>query len=293
MSSKRKSKLKKRIFMIVAVVIVLLLVVGVALQPKKTSYESVDAKTGDINTYYTFSGNVETKNRETVLSESVLQMKDIKVKEGDIVKEGDVLFTTTTDDKIKAKINGEVSKINVEENAQVMAGTSLMEIVDYDNLQISVKVDEYDMAELKVGEEATVSIGAIDKEVNGTIQSISKEGQVVNGVTFFTAVIDLAKDEDVRVGMSAEVKVAGESAKSVVILPMNVIQFDNNNQPYVYLMDDKGKVVNTTITTGINDGTNVEITSGINSGDVVYYKDNSSTTSGGFGFGGRNGGNNQ
>jgi Na+-transporting NADH:ubiquinone oxidoreductase subunit NqrF len=35
---------------------------------------------------YSFSGNVETKNRQTVVSEKMMQISDIKVKEGDKVK---------------------------------------------------------------------------------------------------------------------------------------------------------------------------------------------------------------
>lgn len=288
MNSKRKSKTKKRVVLIIAVIVVLAVVAGIVLKPKATNYKSVEAKTGNISTYYSFSGNVETKNRQTVLAEKVMQISDIKVKEGDLVKEGDVLFTTTTKDEIKAEIDGEVSKINVEDNAQVMAGISLMEIVDYNNLQINVKVDEYDISALEIGKEATVHIGAIDKEIKGTIKSISKEGQVVNGVTYFTATIDLEKDENVKVGMSAEVKLLNSSVTDAVTLPMSVVQFDESNQPYVYLMDDKKKLVVTDITTGINDGTTVEVLSGIASGDTIYYKEAASTTSGGMGFGARN-----
>jgi multidrug efflux pump subunit AcrA (membrane-fusion protein) len=288
MKSKKKSRTKKYI-LIFAVIVALLVIAFIVLQPKGTVNESVEAKTGDISTYYSFSGNVEAKNRQTVMSEKVMQISDLNVEVGDSVKEGDVLFTTTTDDEIKAEIDGEVSEINIEENAQVMAGIALMKIVDYNNLEINVKVDEYDLSALEVGKEATVYIGAIDKEMNGTVDSIAKEGQVVNGVTFFLAAINLEKDENVKVGMSAEVKFLSASVTSAVTLPMSVIQFDANNQPFVYLEADNGKTVATDITTGINDGTTVEVLSGINSGDMVYYSEKSSSSIG-FGMGSGNGG---
>ena len=62
---------------------------------------------------------------------------------------------------------------------------------------------------------------------------MSKEGQIVNGVTFFTATIDLEKDDSVKIGMSAEVKLVNSNATGVVTLPMKAIQFDDNNSPYV------------------------------------------------------------
>jgi len=291
MNTKRKSKIKKRIFLLLTLIIVIALAVVVVInRPKVNNYESVDAKSGDIKTYFSFSGNVEAKNRETVMSEKVMQISDIKVKEGEKVKEGDVLFTTTTDDEITAEIDGEVSKLNIEENEQVMAGISLIEIVDYDNLKINVKVDEYSSSALKVGKKADVYINALDKNISGTIKTISKEGQVVNSVTYFTAEINLKKDKDIKVGMSAEIKFPSKSALDVVTLPMSVIQFDETNNPFVYLKDEKENLIKTPIKTGINDGTTVEVISGIKKGDLIFYKNNISTsTNKGFGPSNRGG----
>lgn len=271
MNAKRKAKSKRWIVYCVIAVAIVFAAVFVLKRPVNASYDSVNAKTGDITTYYSFSGNIETKNRQNVMAEKIMQISEIKVKEGDAVNEGDVLIKTTAGDQIKSKINGEVVNLNVEENQQVMAGTDLMDVVDYNNLDINVKVDEYDISALEKGKEATVKIGAINKEFNGVISSMSKEGQIVNGVTFFTATVDLEKDESIKIGMSAEVKVISDMVKGVVTLPMSSIQFDDNNNPYVYKKDEKGTVVKAEITTGINDGTNVEIKSGVSDGETIYY----------------------
>lgn len=242
------------------------------LKPAPLDYESVAAKTGDITTYYSFSGNVETKDRQNVMSDKMLQVSEIKVKEGDLVKEGAVLIKTTFGEEIKAKIPGEVVHLNVEEKAQVMAGTQLLEVVDYEHLEVKVKVDEYDIASLDQGKEASIKIGAINKEIKGTIRSLSKEGQIINGVTFFTATIDLEKDEKVRIGMSAEVKVISDQVSGVITLPMVAIQFDENNKPYVIKKGEKDTVIHTAIETGINDGTTVEVKSGVISEEAILYK---------------------
>jgi multidrug efflux pump subunit AcrA (membrane-fusion protein) len=120
----------------------------------------VKALTGDIFTYYSFSGNIQAKNRQTVMSEKVMQISEVDVKDGDAVKEGDILMKTTTGDEITAPIDGEVVNLNAEENAQVMAGFKLMDIVDYKHLEVEVKVDEYDLSAIKAGKETTVTIGA-------------------------------------------------------------------------------------------------------------------------------------
>lgn len=283
MKRKRKSVLRK--WIVLAIIIAIL---GVAsaffLRPKSTPYESIDAKIGDITTYLTFSGNVETKNRETVISEKVIQLSKINVKDGDVVKAGDVLFETTTGETIDAKIGGEIVNVDAQENALVMTGIKLLEIVDYNNLKINVKVDEYDIASLQKGTQTTVKIGAINKEIKGKISSIAKEGQIINGVTFFIATIDLEKDESIKIGMSAEVKLVRDKVTGVVILPMLAIQFDDNNKPYVLKSNEKGLAVRNDIITGINNGTTVEIKNGVLSGEKILYTTVKSTEPKGMGF---------
>ena len=283
MSTKRKSKKKRW----VPISIILFVAVGIAaasfMRPATSAYESVDAKIGNITTYYSFAGNVESKDRQTVMSEKVMQVSDIRVKEGDVVKVGDTLLKTKAGDLIKAKIAGEIATIYVENNAQVMAGGKLMEIVDYDNLKVNVKVDEYDVALLEQGKETTVKIGAINKELKGTISSMSKEGQVMNGVTFFTATIDLEQDNSVKIGMSAEVTIISDQVTGVVTLPMTVIQFDDTNRPYILKNGEKGKAVKTEITTGINDGSTVEVITGVSGGETILYE--KASPAGGMRFG--------
>ncbi len=271
MSVKKKSKTKKRVIIAVIIIAVLGIAALWLMRPAREPYESVVAKNGDIETYYSFAGNVAAKSRQTIVSEKILQVDEINIKEGETVEEGDVLIKTTAGDRIKSKISGEVAEIYVEEGAQVMAGTKLIEIVDYDDLEVSIKVDEYDIKALEKGKDATVTIGSLDKEINGTIASISKEGQVTSGVTYFMATVDLEKDDALKIGMSAEVKLLNEKAEGVVTLPMTAIQFDDDNKPYVFKRGNRRSVIRVEITTGINDGITVEIKSGVSEGETVLY----------------------
>lgn len=284
MRNKKKTKRIKRITFSIIAILVICIIAFLFLRPKRVTYDSVNAQTGDISTYYSFSGNIQAKNRQTVMSEKVMQISEIDVKEGDTVDEGDLLMKTTTGDEITAPIAGEVVNLNVEDNSQMMAGIRLLDIVDYKNLEIQVKVDEYNLPSIEVGKETTVSIGAIDKEITGTISSISKEGQVQNGVTYFTAVIDLTPDASLRVGMSAEVKLLSSQVTGVVTLPMTVLQFDENNSAYVLTANTRGKAVKTVITVGINDGITAEIKSGVTSGEAILDPATAKAATG-FGFG--------
>lgn len=271
LDTKKRSNKKKWLTIGYIAIIMICCVIFLLMKPKSIKYESAVAKTGDITTYYSFSGNVETKNRQTVMSEKMMQISHIYVKEGDSVKNGDVLIKTTMGDVIKSKIDGVITNVNVKENAQVMSGIKLLELVDNKHMKINVKVDEYDIIALTVGKDTKIKIDALDKEITGKVKSISEEGQIVNGVTYFTATINLENDNSIKIGMSAEVKMIREQAVGVIILPMSAILFDEYNNPYVLKIDDKGIVNKTKITIGINDGTYVQIKSGVSNNETVYY----------------------
>ncbi|WKA53129.1 efflux RND transporter periplasmic adaptor subunit [Planococcus shixiaomingii] len=269
-SSNKKRKRKKWVFWCILGILISAVSAAAVFMPRGTgAFQGEIAETGDIITYYNFPGTIDSKNREIIISEKPMQICEIKVTKGDQVKIGDVLMTTTLGEEIKASINGEVTQILTKKNAQVMAGTEMMALVDYVNFKTNVKVDEFSYKFLEIDQEVAVTINALDKELTGTISDISKEARNENGVSYFIVAIDLDKDEKLRIGMSTEAKIVKEKAIAVTTLPMEVILFNNQNQPYVLLPSEKGEPTKKSIATGINDGMTVEVKSGVSAGDSV------------------------
>lgn len=267
-----RNKKKKRKWIILG--IVLLIAIGLAVflmvRPKQLAYDEVQAKTGDVSTYYSFSGNVEAKEKQSVLSDKMMQISKLHVKEGDTVQKDDVLLETAAGETIKAQIDGEVTKLYVEENEPVTAGMQLMDLVNYDNLQVTVKVDEYDVQAITPGKQVQVTIGALEnRELSGTVSKVSRQAVVANGLSYFTASIGLPQDSDLLVGMSAEVEMLDQQVSDVITLSVSALQFDDYNQPYVYILNEKGKVDTKEVKVGVNDGATVEITEGLQTGETV------------------------
>ncbi len=271
MISKRKSKAKKWIILACFLIVVIAAVLVYMFRQNNQNFEEVAAKMGSITTYNSFSGNIEAKNHQTVISEKLMQISEIRVKNGDQVNEGDVLIVSTIGDEIASKISGEVQGLNLEENATIMAGVKLLEIIDYNNLQVNIKVDEYDLPSVKIGKETNIKINALNKDVTGTINDLSKTGTSMNGVTFFIATVNLEEDPELRIGMSCEVKLLSNQAVDVLTLPMSVIQFNDDNTAYVLKEGENGRAEKVEIATGINDGNVVEIKSGVINGEKILY----------------------
>ena len=181
------------------------------------------------------------------------------------------------DTKCYAEVSGEVSKIYVDENESITQGTSIMDIVNYDNLEINVKVDEYDLSAISQGMEVEVYIESSNKTVTGTISEIARGASVTNGVSYFNTTVTLPKDTSIRVGLSAEVKAATQSAKDAVTVPVKAITYEGSNA-YVQQYDDKGNIEKVPVTVGINNGIDVEIKKDLKEGDVVVYSNDAGST---------------
>ncbi len=265
----KKKKSRKWLGWIIAGLVFIIVIVLSSQKEESINYDSITAMVEDVTTYYSFSGNIEAKNKESVVLTAMNQIDTIEVSEGDQVKKDEVLFTTLQGSEVKASIDGEVANIYVTEGDVVTAGTIIMDLTDYSNLQVKVKVDEYDVKSVEVGKEAIVTINALDKEVKGTVSHLSKEAQSLNGVSYFVATIDLNEDSELRVGMSTEVKMVNESVTDVIVIPMNALQFDYTNLPYVYYRNNQGEVMTKTVELGITDGTLVEVISGLEEGEEI------------------------
>lgn len=265
----KKKRKKKKIVISVICVAVVAAALLMALSPKRLAYDEEAAKKGDITTYYSFNGNIEAKEKQTVMSDKMMQVHTLYVKEGDTVKEGDALLKTSTGEEITSAINGEVSKLYVQENAQLLAGAKVAELVNYDDLQVTVKVDEYDVQALTAGSEVDVTVNALNKEIRGTVEKVSKEAVTTSGVSYFTASVNLERDADLLIGMSTEIRMVNRSVSDAVTIPMKALQFDDYNNPYVYCKGDKGRAVTRSVTVGVNDGTTVQITDGLSAGETV------------------------
>lgn len=70
--------------------------------------------------------------------------------------------------------------------------------------------------------------------------------------------------------MQVSAKVLKEQAEDAVLIRQDAVLFDDYNKPYVLVRSADGKSVEQkSVTVGVSDGMNCEITSGLNAGDTV------------------------
>ena len=152
--------------------------------------------------------------------------------------------------------------------------TSAFSIAAGDEMTLSVNVDEMDILSIETGQKATVTFDAIEnKEYEGEITSIDKNGTTSNGTTKYPVEITLTKEDSMMSGMNASVTITTSEVSDALLVPAAAVT-EEGNTSYVYTEKDSktGELSGKTeVQTGDTDGTNIVITSGVSEGDTVYY----------------------
>ena len=72
-------------------------------------------------------------------------------------------------------------------------------------------------------------------------------------------------------GMSATVTFVSKQVEDVIYVSNRAVTVEDGKS-YVKIKDENGEAVKTEVTTGFSDGSNVEIQSGVNEGDIVLIE---------------------
>lgn len=164
-----------------------------------------------------------------------------------------------------------------------------------EKMVLAVSVDELDINSVELGQEATVELDAIENEIfTGEVTAIGDTASASGGVAKYTVSLSIPKDDRMKQGMNASATITIDSRENVVTIPVNALQ-EEGSKVFVYTeQDDEGNLSGEKeVTTGLSDGTTVEITDGLEEGETVYYNKtgNTNSSSGSDGFSGGDGGN--
>jgi macrolide-specific efflux system membrane fusion protein len=191
---------------------------------------------------------------------------------------------------LTAPIDGIVTEVSITAGFDAPAGAAV--VIDAPGFQVTTNVVESDLASVAVGQTATVSIGAVDAEVTGTVTTISPVTSA-SGSSVVSFPVTVTLDDvpgSARAGMSADVTITIASATDVLVVPVAALMGRGDTYSVRTLGED-GQPVVTPVEVGLVTETAAEITSGLAAGTAVVTGTTAdlaggTTTTGGFGGGG-------
>ena len=210
---------------------------------------------------------------------------------------------------IFAPRDGTISKLSVELGERVvgtaqMAGTEIVRVANLNNMEVEVDVNETDIVKVNVGDSTIVEVDAyLKREFKGVVTEIANTAEntlSVDQVTNFKVKVrilpesykDLSADKPensspFRPGMTATVDIITNKKENIIGVPISsiVIKTDTSSAKSKKIVKETissktekfecvfvkiGDIAKLrVITTGIQDDSNIEITSGLNEGDEV------------------------
>ncbi|MCI5050922.1 MAG: efflux RND transporter periplasmic adaptor subunit [Candidatus Pacebacteria bacterium] len=180
------------------------------------------------------------------------------------------------DGKIRAPFDGIIAKHDLEVGEIVSAFTPLVTMFENEIKELELNTPEIYINKIEVGDEVTVTLDAYnDSEYTGRVRFIDFIDTEVDGVPVYETDVELLdNDPRIRVGMNAKARIISDQRESVLAIPRHYIQENNGNQTVLIQTNDVPfEYEERTITTGFigNDGL-VEITSGLNQGDIILLE---------------------
>ena len=292
---------KLKIGFIIGIVLIAGVFLVIRLIPKvdkDINVKEISATLGSIQSIISTTGTVLPKNRLEVVPPVGGRVESILVKEGQMVKTGEILaWMSSTEraalldaargqgqDKLKywqeaykpiallSPIDAEVIVATTQPGQTVTIVNAV--VVLSDKLIARAQVDETDIGKIKLGQKAWIILDAYaNTKINAIVEHIYYESKTVNNVTIYE--VDLVPESVLdffRSGMNATIDFIEKSKEGILIVPVEAI-YKNKEKQFV-LIKKEGRVepIEQTVELGLTDDKNIEIISGITDKDILIIK---------------------
>ena len=184
---------------------------------------------------------------------------------------------TSSSTLVRSTITGLILDVPVKVGNSVIQantmndGTTVATVANMNDLIFDGNIDETEVGALAEGVPVVITIGALQNySFDATLEYISPKAVESNGANQFEikAAVKVDTDQMIRSGYSANAEIVLEEVKGVLSLPESALEFDGDDT-YVLVLNADGGTTRTKVETGLSDGVNIEIKSGVTEGTKV------------------------
>ena len=183
----------------------------------------------------------------------------------------EVLNKTATE--VRSPVDGVVSNLKAQENYLVDTDSSLLEIIDSNDLRIIVEIPEYNSQAVKIGQSVKVrqDISDDDKVYDGEITKISRLSTTSSLTSENVLEADVKTKEvipNLVPGFKIKAVLQLKADEKNIIIPKIALQSENGKY-FVFTIDIKNTIKRKEVTVKNIVGDNIIVTSGLNVGEIL------------------------
>ncbi|MCL4425393.1 MAG: efflux RND transporter periplasmic adaptor subunit [Firmicutes bacterium] len=141
-------------------------------------------------------------------------------------------------------------------------------VSDLSRMNVTVPVDELDVAKVKPGQKADLTLDALpNRNFRGTVMSIAPQGVSRDGVASFNVTIEIENPQGILPGMTANASILIEKKNGVLMVPAEAVRKIGGKDSVNVLV--AGVPQRREVKVGSQNTYEVEIVSGLKEGDVI------------------------
>lgn len=172
---------------------------------------------------------------------------------------------------VRAPFSGIIDEVITDKGQVVGPGQQLMRIVNLSDMYVSANIPESFIGKIKVGAIVDVQIKSIGKTYQGKVRQV---GNYINpnNRNFSIEVAVPNKDNLLRPNQVAVLKIEDYKKPNAILVPESIVTENAAGEKIVFIVDNTSKepkAVKKTITIGLTSGSNVEVKSGLNKGEMI------------------------
>jgi HlyD family secretion protein len=204
--------------------------------------------------------SVKAVTREQALKNAEGQLKSAQGK----LKQAQASVSYT---EIRSPIEGVVTERPYFAGEIAQAGNPLITVMDTSSLLAKAHLPQEQAQGLKIGADAEIKVSGMEKPIGGKVTLVSPA--LDTGSTTVEVWVKVPnKDGALKPGTAARVAIASETVKNAIVVPQSAILKDESGKTSVMVVD-AGSAKKREVNTGITDGENVQVVSGLKPGEQV------------------------
>jgi HlyD family secretion protein len=238
---------------------------GATLTSYKTSITTAISQTN------TALANVNNQEQEISVQKATIASEESSIKSYEASTED--IKAQLNKASLYAPISGTVIKQDAKVGEIAAANTVLVSIITASKLEVEANVPEADIAKVKIGDPAQITLDAYGNDIifDAKVVSIDPAETIIEGVATYKTKFQFTKEDSrPKPGMTANIDITTDRHENVVVIPQRAVTAKTNGKFVLVDTGNPQKPEEREVKTGLRgpDG-NVEITDGLREGEKV------------------------
>lgn len=240
-----------------------------------------------VSQFIRINGDVVAEKTVDIFSDTTGEIISINVNVGDYVQKGEILAVVDPSlpgkkysaSNVTSTISGTITAQNYQVGDTISTANAILTVGDLKDLQIETYIPERYVSVVSLDLEAVISFEALGGEsFPGTVTEISPVIDTTSRTMEITLTLN-EPDSRIKAGMFSSIRLVTKMSENTLAVPTNAVTsyYDDS---VIFVVDAENHVERKIVQLGLTSDEIVEITDGINEGDLIVTQGQSSLSNG-------------